>query len=219
MLTASIPGSASASASVVHGWPTSARAARRAVLSVSRPISARTSKPAARSAGTWTRRPKPVPTTATPGGRLIRRAPPARGSDAVELEHLDRVAPQHLVRDLLVDAHQHLLDVLVRVRPRRVGVRVVGLEADVVLADLVERAQTVAVRGEAPEDPPVVVGRRRLGDPLLGVVPAVVLVPDGVGAFEGVGCLLYTSDAADDLLCVDLGGRRIIKKKKKRARK
>ena len=30
-----------------------------------------------------------------------------------------------------------------------------------------------------------------------------------------VGCLLYTSDAADDLLCVDFGGRRIIKKKKK----
>ena len=28
-----------------------------------------------------------------------------------------------------------------------------------------------------------------------------------------IGCLLYTSDAADDLLCVDLGGRRLIKKK------
>ena len=28
-----------------------------------------------------------------------------------------------------------------------------------------------------------------------------------------VGCLLYTSDAADDIPCVDLGGRRIIKKK------
>ena len=28
------------------------------------------------------------------------------------------------------------------------------------------------------------------------------------------GCLLYTSDAADDLPCVELGGRRIIKKKK-----
>ena len=26
------------------------------------------------------------------------------------------------------------------------------------------------------------------------------------------GCLLYTSDAADDMQCVDLGGRRIIKK-------
>src|SRR5665809_171598 len=35
----------------------------------------------------------------------------------------------------------------------------------------------------------------------------------GVRAFST--CLLYTSDAADDLLCVDLGGRRIIKKKKK----
>src|SRR5450756_1187765 len=34
-------------------------------------------------------------------------------------------------------------------------------------------------------------------------------------ALEAWGCLLYTSDAADDLLCVDLGGRRIIKKKKK----
>src|SRR5680860_1821721 len=33
------------------------------------------------------------------------------------------------------------------------------------------------------------------------------------------GCLLYTSDAADDLLCVDLGGRRIIKKKKKKIKK
>src|SRR5665213_3850013 len=33
-----------------------------------------------------------------------------------------------------------------------------------------------------------------------------------------VPCLLYTSDAADDLLCVDLGGRRIIKKKKQRCK-
>ena len=34
-------------------------------------------------------------------------------------------------------------------------------------------------------------------------------------AIKAKTCLLYTSDAADDLLCVDLGGRRIIKKKKK----
>ena len=32
-------------------------------------------------------------------------------------------------------------------------------------------------------------------------------------ALNGI-CLLYTSDAADDLLCVDLGGSPIIKKKK-----
>ena len=38
---------------------------------------------------------------------------------------------------------------------------------------------------------------------------------EGGMGFDGssITCLLYTSDAADDLLCVDLGGRRIIKKK------
>ena len=35
------------------------------------------------------------------------------------------------------------------------------------------------------------------------------------GQVENIwNCLLYTSDAADDLLCVDLGGRRLTKKKK-----
>src|SRR5680860_1864281 len=38
-------------------------------------------------------------------------------------------------------------------------------------------------------------------------------VPFDGGSCRGAICLLYTSDAADDLLCVDLGGRRIIKKK------
>ena len=32
------------------------------------------------------------------------------------------------------------------------------------------------------------------------------------GVLQVRGCLLYTSDAADDMQCVDLGGRRIIKK-------
>ena len=32
---------------------------------------------------------------------------------------------------------------------------------------------------------------------------------------QNSGCLLYTSDAADERSSVDLGGRRIIKKKKK----
>ena len=36
------------------------------------------------------------------------------------------------------------------------------------------------------------------------------------GAGQCGVCLLYTSDAADDLLCVDLGGRRLLKKKKKK---
>ena len=33
------------------------------------------------------------------------------------------------------------------------------------------------------------------------------VIPDQISC-----CLLYTSDAADDMQCVDLGGRRIIKK-------
>mgnify|MGYP007068954928 CR=1 FL=1 len=54
------------------------------------------------------------------------------------------------------------------------------------------------------------------------VLPAVrargdglVLPVDQHRLDAGAACLLYTSDAADDLLCVDLGGRRIIKKKNK----
>ena len=37
---------------------------------------------------------------------------------------------------------------------------------------------------------------------------------DGKDAHKDI-CLLYTSDAAEDHPCVDLGGRRHIKKKKK----
>ena len=39
------------------------------------------------------------------------------------------------------------------------------------------------------------------------------------GPAQVMTCLLYTSDAADDLLCVDLGGRRIFKKKKTQKKK
>ena len=72
-----------------------------------------------------------------------------------------------------------------------------------------------------------------------GLVGSEMCIRDSAGTFRGVrphwkgsagrrrvartrrlprprprwSCLLYTSDAADDLLCVDLGGRRIIKKK------
>src|SRR5450756_2864572 len=42
---------------------------------------------------------------------------------------------------------------------------------------------------------------------------AILHIPDQFDTLRSGGCLLYTSDAADDLLCVDLGGRRIIKKK------
>src|SRR5450756_2801651 len=52
---------------------------------------------------------------------------------------------------------------------------------------------------------------------VLGQVGAVLATAPLSAALHNLGwtvsfaCLLYTSDAADDLLCVDLGGRRIIK--------
>eukprot|EP00831_Metopus_contortus_P005977 TRINITY_DN12251_c0_g1_i4.p1 TRINITY_DN12251_c0_g1~~TRINITY_DN12251_c0_g1_i4.p1 ORF type:complete len:109 (-),score=17.29 TRINITY_DN12251_c0_g1_i4:32-358(-) len=49
-----------------------------------------------------------------------------------------------------------------------------------------------------PGEPSVMTGRSLLEENLL------------------YNCLLYTSDAADDTPCVDLGGRRIIKKKNKK---
>ena len=42
----------------------------------------------------------------------------------------------------------------------------------------------------------------------------VVVVLHDINFASCYACLLYTSDAADDLLCVDPGGRPIIKKKK-----
>src|SRR5450756_2493228 len=40
------------------------------------------------------------------------------------------------------------------------------------------------------------------------LVKFMISGPVMVQVLEGESCLLYTSDAADDLLCVDLGGRR-----------
>ena len=82
---------------------------------------------------------------------------------------------------------------------------------------------------EAEDGIRVLVRSRGLGDvykrqPLLGAqrrAPAVGQLRDQPGAHAGVvlvlaqplPCLLYTSDAADERSSVDLGGRRIIKKK------
>ena len=51
---------------------------------------------------------------------------------------------------------------------------------------------------------------QRLGGPEHGRVGA----PVDPQAGQASACLLYTSDAADERSSVDLGGRRIIKKKK-----
>ena len=55
-------------------------------------------------------------------------------------------------------------------------------------------------------------GQAHLGDLVHAAAADLHFHPTATGAHHR-GCLLYTSDAADDLLCVDLGGRRLIKKK------
>ena len=47
------------------------------------------------------------------------------------------------------------------------------------------------------------------------LVESLVLSIAGLAVALLIACLLYTSDAADERSSVDLGGRRIIKKKKK----
>ena len=49
----------------------------------------------------------------------------------------------------------------------------------------------------------------------LGVLNPRLLIGHGSWFDQEESCLLYTSDAADERSRVDLGGRRIIKKKKK----
>src|SRR5659263_346884 len=77
------------------------------------------------------------------------------------------------------------------------------------LRDLFDERLDVRLRllvGDAAEVVEVA-GDHQRGDAGVGLHPPGQAVP----AVRVVGCLLYTSDAADDLLCVDLGGRRIIK--------
>ncbi len=70
--------------------------------------------------------------------------------------------------------------------------------------------------------------RKQITEPIAAIkefasmIPTGEIAPPSGGVFKniliiGIGgaCLLYKTDAADDLPRVDLGGRRIIKKKKK----
>jgi len=103
-----------------------------------------------------------------------------------------------------------------------------ALDGDSLGADKIIRATTM----QSLYDNPTAIAQRGSGAPWNNGVGAIAVltsgsgnwtVPDGVyrikvtaiGAGGGGGSwLLYTSDAADELLCVDLGGRRTIQKKK-----
>src|SRR5450756_1913863 len=72
---------------------------------------------------------------------------------------------------------------------------------------------TYKTTGEKPED--LIAGFRNSYYPRIAVTVDMISTGTDIRPLEclifmrDVNCLLYTSDAADDLLCVDLGGRRI----------
>src|SRR5680860_820373 len=81
---------------------------------------------------------------------------------------------------------------------------------------LSERGRTRLDEVLANDDPTQQIGAAWGVKEQLRVLLKTTNVADAAAArarFNQYVCLLYTSDAADDLLCVDLGGRRIIKKK------
>ena len=83
---------------------------------------------------------------------------------------------------------------------------------------VLDEPSVVAIRHEGgPQGKKVLQAVGHEAKSMLGKVPgnieAIRPMKDGVIADFTVTCLLYTSDAADEEDSVDLGGRRIIKKK------
>eukprot|EP00657_Telonema_sp_P-1_P006533 TRINITY_DN2543_c0_g1_i5.p1 TRINITY_DN2543_c0_g1~~TRINITY_DN2543_c0_g1_i5.p1 ORF type:complete len:352 (+),score=80.24 TRINITY_DN2543_c0_g1_i5:208-1263(+) len=96
-------------------------------------------------------------------------------------------------------------------------VQAAAFEAPLPAEELPPLKLTSATSDGAPGDTVTCFGSENISD--TGVVAEFTMVEGGRKRKRNTTltrrCLLYTSDAADDLLCVDLGGRRIIKKKKK----
>src|SRR5450756_2800102 len=111
--------------------------------------------------------------------------------------------------------------------PARPGVFDVNAVQETILTCRAARKPYAVVLNGAParrdeaESPIVTIARESLtkfrapvwGGQITNRADLLMALSHGEGAREYY-CLLYTSDAADDLLCVDFGGRRIIKKKK-----
>src|SRR5665213_3213759 len=103
-----------------------------------------------------------------------------------------------------VHGSEFMVRVLRRIDMRKVMLGVAALAVVAIAVGSIGHAQAPA-RGAAPAGQAAAPAASGRGGPA-----AVFKLEDN---FLDWRCLLYTSDAADDLLCVDLGGRRIIKKK------
>ena len=156
---------------------------------------------------------------------------------------LDRLAAARVSqRAFIADAAHELRSPLASLRMQLDVAQHVGeggsLPADLIpeldrLSTLVDDLLTLARLGDSAPPAPTPVPIAPLLDGLrhryaVARVPVHVTVPEGDLTAYGISgdvlravtnlCLLYTSDAADERSSVDLGGRRIIKKKKHKQR-
>src|SRR5680860_1907574 len=98
--------------------------------------------------------------------------------------------------------------------PLRLG-RPLALPAGMSEAEVYERLAELASRNADAEEQVCFLGAGMYDHYVPAIVDAITQRSEFLTPYTPYQpCLLYTSDAADDLLCVDLGGRRIIKKKK-----
>eukprot|EP00657_Telonema_sp_P-1_P004425 TRINITY_DN2023_c0_g1_i1.p1 TRINITY_DN2023_c0_g1~~TRINITY_DN2023_c0_g1_i1.p1 ORF type:complete len:191 (-),score=21.86 TRINITY_DN2023_c0_g1_i1:56-628(-) len=155
------------------------------------------------------------------GGHAVRGRAPARraaGKASAPQEQRQAGTPRKLVRRS--GAFVRVLPVVVVVALFLMGVKVVGIW------DVLKNGKSpVSVAAFAEADSPAPSSDKAentLDSQQLAQATEPAKGDDGDKPLDPVlcvdTCLLYTSDAADDLLCVDLGGRRIIKKKKTFAR-
>src|SRR5659263_182732 len=137
-----------------------------------------------------------------------------------EFEHGDQIAQEHNLPNLVIkfrngygaifsrlgryhDAIEQFAEGLKKAREMGLtsdtGHFLINIgEASLLMGDA---AQALSFELEAEELIPELVGESRYA----------IDVYYNLAEAQSRNCLLYTSDAADDLLCVDLGGRRIIK--------
>ena len=121
------------------------------------------------------------------------------------IENSERTLVLTLTKRMAEDLTDYLLEL---------GINARYLHSEI---DTLERVKLLSELRAGTYDCLVGINLLREGLDLPEVSLIAILDADKEGYLRSTtSCLLYTSDAADDLLCVDLGGRRIIKKKNKR---
>ncbi len=106
--------------------------------------------------------------------------------DQIEMQHLDGVATNNLVKRLVVEVNGHLANELFGMGPSRVRVGVIGFERDVVDADVIKILQTEVVTEETGVDLTTEVEFGRFADDCGVECPAAEFRPHVMGPLKEV---------------------------------